>query len=88
MSALAQILEMEALLRSDLYKHVQPSDPEIWAQAMESPLKWRVEWVIRGRTEATPGAGARVVARIADPRGKEFAWSEDATIDWLAAVLP
>lgn len=87
MSAVAEIAEMTDFLASDLFRDVDPLDVQ-YARAMESPLRWRVEWCIKARTIDTPGRGARVKARIVDPAGKEYAVCEDANLDWLRTVLP
>lgn len=88
MSAVYEIAEIRDLLDSDLYSPCEPSDPEEWAQAMRSPLGWRVEWALRRRDGSTPGPGARVALRVVDPRGKEYARAEDASAAWLSGVLP
>lgn len=86
MSAVREVQEIRALLESDLYKPVPPL--EGYAQGMESPLGWRVDWRIMGRTEETPGPGARVRLRIGQPDGKEYKLIEDATASGLDYVLP
>lgn len=88
MSAVTSVVEMADYLASDLYHDADPLDRWQYARAMVSPLRWRVEWCIKARTADTPGPGARVKARIVDPKGREFATCEDADVAWLVRVLP